>query len=926
MEKTTFDREKYASLARQAAAEGIVLLKNDGPVLPLAEGTKTAVFGRSQFNYYKSGTGSGGLVNTSYVAGILDALQACGNIELNDKVMSTYKEWLAEHPFDNGSGWASEPWTQKEMPLEEEMVKEAALESDTAIVILARTAGEDKDNSAQEGSYLLDEEELRMLKIVCSCFRSSIVLLNTGNIIDMKWIQEVNPSAVLYVWQGGQEGGNGVLDVLTGKVNPCGKLTDTIAYDITDYPSTRNFGDAHRNFYSEDIYVGYRYFETFAKDKVIYPFGYGLSYTTFSIRRDALQVTERGVTAVVTVTNTGDTPGKEVIQVYCEAPQGALGKPARVLCGFAKTSLIASGCQQTLSIKCDKYYYASYDDSGRSGHKSCYVLEAGTYSFYVGSDIRSAAKAGGYSLPETEVLEQLAPAMSPPIPFSRLRPAEDDGILSESYEDVPVREYDLAERILKGLPPEAIHTGDLGYRLADAAEGRITLEGFIAQMTEDDLCAMLRGEGMCSPKVTPGTAGAFGGVTETLKSYGIPAGCCADGPSGIRMDCGTLAFSLPNGTCLACSFNEELSEQLFEMTGLELRKNHIDTLLGPGMNLHRNPLNGRNFEYFSEDPFLTGRMAAAQLKGMHKYHVTGTIKHFACNNQEFRRNDAEAVVSERALRELYLKSFEIAVKKGGAYSIMSTYGPVNGFWTASNYDLLTTILRREWGYQGIVMTDWWAKGNEEGAPGSRQEFAAMVRSQNDLYMVTADAASNSNQDNLKDALTSGKLTLGELQRSAVNLCRMLIRTPAFLRSQGIETQLDKDLRACLSDEDAAALGMLTIELEQEAEIPADQIKTQKGSHNMFQISAKERGFYQLELKLRANTDSPLAQIPLSVTRDKELVETISLTGMDSQWQTKVLELGPVFQPNFYLKLFFAQGGMEVGQCRIRMTKPLAAYS
>lgn len=921
---TIFDTERYAALARAAAAEGIVLLKNDGPALPLAKGTKTAVFGRSQFHYYKSGTGSGGLVNTSYVTSILDALLHCGDIQLNDKVMNAYQEWLKENPFDNGSGWASEPWSQKEMPLNEELVKEAARESDTAIIILGRTAGEDKDNSAREGSYLLDEEELRMLKLVCGTFQSSVVLLNTGSIIDMKWVEETDPSAVLYVWQGGQEGGNAVLDVLTGAVNPSGRLSDTIARNIEDYPSTKNFGDADRNIYQEDIYIGYRYFETFAKDKVIYPFGYGLSYTTFAITCKDFAETENGVKLTVAVTNTGTVLGKEVVQVYCEAPQGRLGKPSRVLCGFAKTGLIAPGNSQVLTITCGRYYYSSYDDSGISGLRSCYVLEPGTYTFYAGSDVRSAGKAGSCNVKALAAVEQLRPAMSPTTPFKRLRPMICESGLKESCEEVPLREYDLDARIEELAPPSTPYTGNRGYRLADVQEGKVSLEEFLAQLTQEELCIMLRGEGMCSDKVTPGTAGAFGAVTDSLKEYGIPVGCCADGPSGIRMDCGTMAFSLPNGTCLACSFNEELSMQLFEMTGLELRRNHIDTLLGPGMNLHRNPLNGRNFEYFSEDPYLTGKMAVSQLKGMHKYQVTGTIKHFACNNQEFRRNDTEGVISERALRELYLKGFEIAVREGGAYSIMSTYGPVNGFWTASNFDLLTTILRGEWGYQGIVMTDWWAKGNEEGQPGSRQEFAAMVRSQNDLYMVVADAASNSGQDDLAQALASGRLTLGHLQKSAGNLCRVLMKTPAFLRSLGVETQLDKELKASLSQEDTAVFDMISIVADREADISQAQIKTEKGSYNIYRIAVKERGLYRLELKIRANTASTLAQIPLSVTKDKELLKTISLTGMDRQWQTEIVDLGLVLNPHFYLKLFFGQGGMEIGKCSVRLTKSAEA--
>ena len=341
-------------------------------------------------------------------------------------------------------------------------------------------------------------------------------------------------------------------------------------------------------------------------------------------------------------------------------------------------------------------------------------------------------------------------------------------------EDTPLRTVNPMERRNQNLPETVPYKGDMGYCLPDVEAGTVSMEEFLSQLTDEELVWLTRGEGMNSPKTTPGTGGAFGGVTEELLKYGIPIGCCSDGPSGIRLDCGNLAFSMPNGTCLACTFNEQLCEELYQWEGLELRKNKVDNLLGPGLNIHRNPLNGRNFEYFSEDPFISGKMAAAQLKGLHKYGVTGTIKHFACNSQETHRNEVNALVSERALREVYLKGFEIAVREGGAYSVMSSYNPVNGIWTSSNYDLLTTILRKEWGFTGIVMTDWWAKGNEEGEEGSRRNMASMIRAQNDLYMVAADAKSNSNKDNLMEKLEEGSLTRGELARAADNICRYLM--------------------------------------------------------------------------------------------------------------------------------------------------------
>lgn len=910
-----FDVKKYASLARQVVAEGSVMVKNDNGALPLKKGCKVASFGRSQLNYYKSGTGSGGLVNTAYVVSILDALKASEEIELNEKVLKTYEDWVVDNPFDNGVGWATEPWCQKEMPLEEDFVKAAAAESEVALITIARTAGEDKDNSATEGSYMLTEAEEKMLEVVCRYFDKTVVLLNVGNIIDMKWVKTYDPSAVLYVWQGGQEGGNGVHDVLTGKVNPSGKLADTVAWDIADYPSTANFGDPDNNIYAEDIYVGYRYFETFAKDKVLYPFGFGLSYTSFAMKTTAFAWDGENVTVSVEVTNIGAVAGKEVVQLYASAPQGKLGKAARVLCGFAKTKELAPGESETVTISCGRYYLASYDDSGLSGYKSAYVMEAGVYTFYAGNSVRCDMVAGCFELAETQVVEQLSPAMSPVTPFERMRAVETEDGLQVGYEPAPLRDYDLWARIQENRPADIPYTGDRGYKLADVKSGRVSMEDFVAQIPTEQLAVMLRGEGMCSPKVTPGTGGAFGGLSPALQEFGIPIACCTDGPSGLRMDVGTLAFSIPNGACLACSFNEALSVELFDMMGIELRKNKVDTLLGPGMNLHRNPLNGRNFEYFSEDPFLTGKMATAQLKGMHRHNVTGTIKHFIGNNQEFRRYFTNGIVSERALRELYLKSYEIACKEGGAYCIMTTYGPINGLWTASNYDLLTHILRKEWGYQGLVMSDWWAKGNEEGEEGTLQENAAMVRSQNDMFMVVSDSEGNSNHDNIMESVGTQKLTLGEVQRGAMNVLRVVMGMPVMDRWLDCE---EACYTALYEQEDGYETGQASVDIDvtQMGGIPVELIPTETGSRPKYNLLFREYGTYKAEITMRSNAYSDLAQLPVSVFKNGHLIGTISMKGTDIEWVTTTIDIGPVNVNSMRIELFFGQTGLEIQSCKI----------
>ena len=332
---TPLDFKKYAALARQAAAEGCVLLKNDNEALPLRKGDKVAVFGRIAFHYYKSGLGSGGLVNTKYVVGILDALKEEKDITLDENLLGTYEKWIEENPYDEGQGWGKVPWSQKEMELTDEIV-ESAKGADAAIVVVGRTAGEDQDNKNEAGSYLLTDTEREMVEKVSKAFARTIVVLNVGNIIDMKWVKECNPAAVLYVWQGGQEGGNGVADVLMGRVSRAGPSRhDRRRILRTIRPKAA--ADLARNEYKEDIYVGYRYFETFAKDKVLYPFGFGLSYTTFAVTAEAKEKDVDQVTVTATVENTGKTAGKEVVQVYVKAPQGVLGKPARALVGFAKT-------------------------------------------------------------------------------------------------------------------------------------------------------------------------------------------------------------------------------------------------------------------------------------------------------------------------------------------------------------------------------------------------------------------------------------------------------------------------------------------------------------------------------------------------------------------------------------------------------------
>lgn len=903
--KRTLDWDKYLETSARAVSGGIVMLKNDG-ALPLKQGGTAAVFGRIQLHYYKSGTGSGGMVNVSKVIGITDGLLDAG-YKLDEQLLNAYREWDEQNPFDYGEGWGGEPWSQKEMPLTDELVGGAASRADAAIVIIGRTAGEEMDNKLEKGAFLLSDLEEDMLRRVTSAFDKTVVLLNTGGLIDMSFMDRYPVSAVMYVWQGGMVGGAGTAAVLTGEVSPSGKLPDTIAYEISDYPSDKFFGSGDMDCYGEDIYVGYRYFETFAKDRVRFPFGFGMSYTSFDITASDFKLDGDKVTGSVNVKNTGSTPGREVVQIYCSAPQGKLGKPARVLCGFDKTRALQPGESQTLSFEIPLESVASYDDSGVTGHKSAWILEQGGYVFYAGADVRSASEAYSLTLPET-VVRQCKSALGPLTAFKRM--VNSSG--KPEFEDVPLTGEAFPHDHAK-LPAEIPQTGDRGIRLADVVNGKNTLEEFTAQLTDYDLSCIIRGEGMGSPKVTAGTAAAFGGVSDTLTALGIPCACCDDGPSGMRLDCGTKAFSLPNGTLLASTFDRPLMTELFTFMGLEMHTNQVDCLLGPGMNIHRHPLNGRNFEYFSEDPYLTGEMASAELAGLHSTGAEGTIKHFCGNNRETRRHFLDSVISERALREIYLRGFENAVKKGGAKSVMTTYGQVNGVWTAGNYDLVTGILRDDWGFDGFTMTDWWANINRRGKAPDKSDFAAMAMAQNDVYMVTADGAACN--DNTLDSLKSGELTRGELQRNAMNILRFLTTTHAMKRVMGCDDETEIINRPA----DAGDVDSTDIEfhdIDEDLTLDLTGITTEKGSSYAFGLNVSKPGVYKVTLTA-SSTLSELAQTSVSIFALGSPCGMFTFNGTSGApvSQTKDVKFLSNFMP---IRLYFGGSGLKTQSIRFEL--------
>lgn len=912
------DWNEYVETARQVVADGCVLLKNKDRVLPLQKGSKVAVFGRIQRHYYKSGTGSGGMVNVSKVTGILDALMEETEITVDEELLAEYDKWEETHPFDEGVGWANEPWSQEEMPVLDTLVQTAAEKNDTALIIIGRTAGEDRDNVNEKGAYQFSDRETDMIEKVTQYFSKVVVVFNIGSIMDMSHPCLEKCQAILYGWQGGMIGGYGVADVLTGRVSPSGRLTDTIAQDIADYPSTANFGDEIRNFYQEDIYVGYRYFETVAKDKVLYPFGYGLSYTDFKETVDYFAEEEGKISLRICVKNMGDVPGKQVVQVYIEAPQGALGKASRVLAGFAKTKRLGPGEEETLEVTIDPYDYASYDDSGVTRHPYSYVLECGEYKVYVGKNVRDADCAGTFCVSELWVAEKLSQNVAPVLPFQRMKPeAGADGELRMAYETVPVGEESEDKKRKGDLPKEIPYTGDKGWKLKDAADGKVTMEQFVAQFDDDDLSCIIRGEGMGSPKVTPGTAAAYGGVSKHLQEMGVPCGCCSDGPSGMRIDCGIKAFSLPNGTLMACTFDPVLIQKLYSLTGKEMIANRVDNLLGPGMNIHRNPLNGRNFEYFSEDPYLTGKMAAAQIRGLKQSGVTGTIKHFAGNNQETKRSESDSVISERALREIYLKGFEIAVKEGKADSVMTTYGSLNGVWTAGRYELNTSILRKEWGFQGIVMTDWWAKisrqGHGEEARGN--DFAAMTMAQNDLYMVCPQGDKNCTDDNTIEALNNGTLSRAELQRNAMNICGQLMSVPAYFRSIGEEIKVEV-VNKPEDNDDFCMDDIVYYEIADHTVLPMESVETSKDSSYVFAMSIENQGIYEMEIVFQSDLGQ-MAQIPVTVFTQSVPVGVITFNGTGGEWKsiTKRVCMATKY---VLVRLYFAQSGVRLQEMKLHL--------
>lgn len=791
---TKREREN-AALARKAAAQSMVLLKNEGGALPLSP-QKIALFGAGAVRTVRGGTGSGDpfnggvsgggdvLINQNprYHINILDALEEAGFQAVNKEPLLAYAKrydrQLAKSAYNPMAVFAYPEFD----PSKEEILA-AAAEADTALYVLSRNTGEGHDRSmtfsitldGQEyelGDYQLSPQEKKILSTLCEAFSKTILILNTGGPVDLSFAESLkNLPAILQMGQGGQEGGCALADILTGREIPSGKLTDSWAMEYTDYPASATFAmndqDVQKERYEEGIYVGYRYFDSFGIAPR-YEFGYGLGYTGFSYRCLSASLNGDRIELEAEVVNTGDTfSGREVLQVYCSAPQGKLEKPFQELACYQKTKLLAPGESQKLTLGFSMRDMASYDEKS-----SCFLLEKGEYHIRIGNSSRNTKPACMVILNRDIVVSLHCPELPLAEPLKEISakgiqgfcPEEDYSVLPQfllspasipckdcrsPYRDEKVTSYTTDPQYRAQLPyEEVILMEKKKITLLDVAQGKATLHELVAQLSYEQLAALNCGTGWGvanddAPIVGENSATIPGAAGESLalEEFGIPSMVMADGPGGVRVhqhffatDLQTgksverfqLCTSWPVGSLLAQSFDDELLYEVGTGFARDMEEIGVSILLGPGMNIHRDPLCGRNFEYFSEDPRLTGKMAAAIIRGIQSHPGLGAcLKHFAANNQETNRNSVDSIVGERAMREIYLRGFEIAVRESDPYSIMTAYNKINSVPAADSFSLCTNIARGEWGFEGLIMTDW---------NGGRSTPSISMHAGNDLIM------------------------------------------------------------------------------------------------------------------------------------------------------------------------------------------------
>ena len=827
----------HRKLAREAAAEGFVLLENKDHFLPLAKGSKVGLYGAGAIRTIKGGTGSGD-VNERDSVNIFQGMKNAGYDVTSSEWLEDYDKLYVQARLD----WKNEIFTKLNgddtkffdaysatpffmpsgNPIDEE--KAAADGADTAFFVLARIAGENKDRFDTEGDYFISKEEKAILAQASRCYKNIVLVINTGGLMDLAFVEEFdNIRSILQYVQAGQEGGNAFADVVSGDVTPSGKMTDTWAKDYYDYPGAEVYsyksGDLMKEKYEEGIFVGYRYFDTF-EVPVRYSFGHGMSYTDFEIRTDDIKVSGRGmmnpkVSVTVTVTNTGDTyAGKEVVQIYASCPQGKLVKEFRRLAGFGKTKLLAPKESQTMTITFPLYQLTSYEEESAS-----WILEPGMYGIWVGNDLNTSVLSGALELDEKAVMtacENICPLkeeLNEIVPDAEKVQAREVAWQKEVKEKrMSVIEHKAAE-----IPTEKVDYQPVPEELPGKA-GKI-----VDSLSVDQLAFLATGDPGRAQGNALGSAGISvpGAAAETSpcaseEPWNVTTIALVDGPAGLRLkreyqvDNGEIVASdflaaleggffskpqekrgttyyqfctaIPVGTLLAQSWDVELIKRVGEMIGHEMELFNVTLWLAPGMNIHRNPLCGRNFEYYSEDPLLAGMMAAAMTLGVQKVPGCGTtIKHFACNNQEDNRMGSDSILSERALREIYLKGFEIAVKDAQPMSIMTSYNLINGVHAANCYDTCTKAARDEWGFAGAIMTDWTTTNVQIQGECTA---AGCMRAGNDMVMPGLPE----DHENIKKELADGTLTMAELKRCIYNTVNIVLQSNMY---EGAVSYLDQ---------------------------------------------------------------------------------------------------------------------------------------
>ena len=788
-------------ISRRAAAESIALLKNEG-LLPFTANMRLALFGAGARHTIKGGTGSGdvnernavtieegliragfSIVSTDWLSDY-DARYQKARLDWRDLILGDGSEEAMAHFFEN---YTTHPFF---MPDGRPLCEEDLAGADAAVYVVSRIAGEGADRTLKPGDYYLTAQESADLQYLNAHGLPTVLVVNAGGPVQIAETAALPcVRAVLFIAQPGQEGGNALADILAGKVCPSGKLTSTWARSFEDCPNAGTFshlsGDTSKELYSEDIYVGYRYFDTFGV-KPLYGFGYGLSYTSFEI--SDIRVKELQIT--VSVTNTGKCAGKETVQVYLSCPQGRLKKEYRRLAAFSKTPLLAPGECTELALEVPAKQLASYDEQA-----SAWVIEAGSYGIWIGNSLETAVLAAAWDVERDVILERTAHICPLQEQLTVLTPPEVPQ--SDTSGIIHVR---LPEDLLCVACPAAPLPSKAAVELAERLPARDLIPLLMGEIS--------RGQGALGAAGirVPGSAGETSSAY--LESLGLAAAVMADGPAGLRLtqayevdpetgtvyDPGFLASierglfaqpeihpgtetwhqfctAFPAGTLLAQSFDPALLEEVGRAAAEEMEEFHVAWWLAPGMNIHRNPLCGRNFEYYSEDPFLSGKLAAAITRGVQSLPGVGTtIKHFACNNQEDNRIGSDSIVSERALREIYLRGFEIAVKESQPMCIMTSYNLVNGVHAANNYDLCTTVARQEWGFQGVIMSDWTTTLPEAGSIPH-----LCVKAGNDLIMPGME----SDLSEITAAYENGSLTDEDIRSCAARLIHVILQTNAY---------------------------------------------------------------------------------------------------------------------------------------------------